>query len=447
MGPLALGVDIAAWDDIYSQTGTDAVTKLLRTAGMAVLRYPGGSWADEYDWRNDTDTSACIGLATSSCAAHDPLTFDAISSNAKAAGAATFITVNYGSGTPAEAAAWVAYVRARATSHDVALWEVGNEGYSCYEVNNHLAGSPTFVSGYVPGGPVCPATTAMAASYADNAVPYLEAMKQANPKAEIGVPWAFSGTEARGAGVSDASVWDSMVLGALGRKIGFVDGHWYPFDTTAGITDQQILASIHRIPSAAARIRTALHRQAPGATFVVGETNISERLTPLDFEPVTALFAAATSLEWLVEGAVSVDWWDLNNYGSPATGDFGMVMSGDRETQHEGTPLPAYYGEELASRLTSVGSTLESLDTGQSSLIGFASTLGNKKRIMLINTNPDASSSLNANWFGGGSTVQVETYSASTATTSDPITHSTQASAHPVSLPALSAVVLSGPTS
>jgi hypothetical protein len=78
---------------------------------------------------------------------------------------------------------------------------------------------------------------------------------------------------------------------------------------------------------------------------------------------------------------------------------------------------------------------LESLDIGQSSLIGFASTLGNKKRIILINTNPDASSSLNVNWFGGGSTVQVETYSASTATTSDPITHSTQTSAHPVSPP------------
>ena len=444
VGPIALGVNIAAWDDIYSETGTYAVTKLLRTAGLRLLRYPGGSWADEYDWANDTDTSACNGAATS-CAAYDPLTFDAISKNAKAAGASTFITVNYGSGTPAEAAAWVAYVRARSTSHDVALWEVGNESYSCYEVNDHLADSPTFVSGYVPDGTVCPPTSAMAKSYAVNALPYLEAMKRVGPTGRIGVPWAFSGTEAKGAGVSDAPIWDSTVLGALGKDIGFVDAHWYPFDTTAGITDQQILSSIQRIPSAASRIRTALHRDAPAATFVVGETNISERLTPLDFEPVTALFAAATSLEWLVQGAASVDWWDLNNYGTLATGDFGIVTSGGQETRPEGTPLPPYYGEELASRLTSAGSALGSLATGRSSVIGFDSTSGNKRRILLMNTDPDVSSSISASWFGGDARLQVETYSASTATTSDPITRTTQASDHPVSLPALSIVVLSGP--
>ena len=63
----------------------------------------------------------------SSCITYDPLTFDALSKNARAAGASTFVTVNYGSALPAEAADWVAYVKAMGKSHAVALWEVGNE--------------------------------------------------------------------------------------------------------------------------------------------------------------------------------------------------------------------------------------------------------------------------------------------------------------------------------
>ena len=227
----------------------------------------------------------------------------------------------------------------------MALWEVGNESYSCYEGNNHLVGRPTYVKGYVPDGPVCPVTSVMAESYAVNALPYLNAMKRVSPTAQIGVPWAFSGDEARGAGVTDAATWDRTVLGALGGHIGFVDAHWYPFDPTTGLTDEQILSSIGRIPSAAARIRTALHRYSPGANFVVGEMNISERLAPLDFQPVSALFAAATSLEWLVQGAESADWWDLNNFGSPSTGDYGLVTSGGEEARSAGTALPPYYGE------------------------------------------------------------------------------------------------------
>jgi hypothetical protein len=444
VGPIALGVNIAAWDDIYGVTGANAITRLLEAAGLRLIRYPGGSWADQYDWSSDTDTAGCAFEVISSCITYDPLTFDALSKNARAAGASTFVTVNYGSALPAEAADWVASVKAMGKSHAVALWEVGNETYSCYETNEHLAGSPTYVKGYVPDGPVCPATSVLAKSYAVNAMPYLNAIKSVDPAARIGVPWAFSGDEARGAGVADAAAWDSTVLGALGGHIAFVDAHWYPFDTTTGLTDQQILSSIGRIPSAAARMRTALHRYAPGAKFVVGETNISERLVPLDFEPVSALFAAATSLEWLVQGAGSVDWWDLNNFGSPSTGDFGLVSSGGQEAQPAGSALPPYYGEELASRLTATGSRLRSIATGTSTLLGFESTLGNGRRVLLVNTSPDAPSSVTPRWFGSRSDVQVETYSAATASTLDPVTSATEPSELSVALPALSIVVLSG---
>jgi hypothetical protein len=436
-------VNVAAWDSIFTDAKANTITDLLRASHLRLVRYPGGSWADEYDWTTDTDSSKCTGPVTARCIESDPLAFDTLSAQARSAGAATFVTVNYGSGTPGEAAKWVA-AASGSKDHAVELWEVGNESYSCYETNDHLAGSPTFVKGYVPDGPICPATAVMAKSYSVNAVSYFAAMKKANSDAKIGLPWAFSGNEAKGAGVRDASTWNNMVLDALGGDINFVDAHWYPFDTTAGISNQQILSSVLRIPSAAASIRSAMHRYSPGSGFVVGETNISDRMDALDFEPVSALFAAATSLEWLTEGAESVDWWDLNNFGSPSTGDYGLVSSGSHEPRPAGTQFPPYYGEELASRLTATGSYLEPASTGSTALIGFQSTLHGRRDVLVVNTSSSRSASVSPSWFTTGSELRIETYSAATAGKPDPITVTAASASNRVSLPPLSIVVLSG---
>jgi hypothetical protein len=284
----------------------------------------------------------------------------------------------------------------------------------------------------------------MAKSYAANVVPYLDAMLRADPSAQIGVPWAFSGDEAQGAGVTDAAQWNRAVLHAVRGRASFVDAHWYPFDSTAGITDQQIVASATRIPRAAAQIRSTLQRDDPGASFVVGETNISERLTTLDFQPVSALFAATTSLEWLAHGAESVDWWDLNNFGSLSTGDYGMVSSGATEPQPEGTPLPAYYGEQLASQLTGNGSRLDTVATGSPTLLGFESNFQNLRRVLVANSDPNRAATIRPSWFAAGSKVHVQTYSAATAGAPDPIVRTTVSSGGQLSLPAMSLVVLSG---
>lgn len=443
IGPLALGVNVAAWDSLAERVDPSTLTKLFRTAGIGVIRYPGGSWADEYDWSTNADSSRCSGAVLATCTASDALSFGELSAQARAADAATFVTVNYGSGTPSQAAAWVA----RASSgkgQAVALWEVGNETYSCHETNDHLAGSPTFVKGDAPVGTVCPSTKAMATSYAVNVVAYLRAMKKVDAAARIGVPWAFDGTESAGSGVKDASVWNATVLPSVKTDVSFVDAHWYPFDQVTGLTYQQILFSTRRIPAAATQIRKTLRRDAPGVGFIIGETNISERLTTLDFQPVSALFAAATSLTWLSQGAASVDWWDLNNFGSPAGGDYGLVSSGSPESEPAGTPFPPYYGEQLASNLTSDGSRLESFSTGSHDVLGFRSDLGHEVRILLINTAASTVHSVVNRWFGPGSTLVTLTYDPSTAGTSNPIARSTTTVGRSLALPASSIVVLSG---
>src|SRR5664279_688352 len=69
IGPLALGVNVAAWDGIYSGNQAVSIDALLRSAGIQLLRYPGGSWADEYDIRTNLDTSKCGGNVALSCMA------------------------------------------------------------------------------------------------------------------------------------------------------------------------------------------------------------------------------------------------------------------------------------------------------------------------------------------------------------------------------------------
>jgi hypothetical protein len=249
---------------------------------------------------------------------------------------------------------------------------------------------------------------------------------------------------ANGAGVADADTWNTDVLHALHSDVSFVDAHWYPFDTIEGVSSEQILASVRRIPPAARHIRSILHRYAPQATFTVGETNISERPTTADLGPVSALFAAATSLEWLSAGAASVDWWDLNNYGSPATGDFGLLSSGSPEPEPANAPLPPYYGEVLASMLSSPGSRLRALAALFGPVLGFESDRQGQRTVLLVNPAPSSRTLVTPSWFRSRWSTQVETYSAATSTDSEPIVGSTVSWQSRVSLPAESIVVLSG---
>ena len=47
------------------------------------------------------------------------------------------MTVNYGTGTPALAAAWVKQATTTA-GQGVTEWEIGNESYGCWEYNDWL---------------------------------------------------------------------------------------------------------------------------------------------------------------------------------------------------------------------------------------------------------------------------------------------------------------------
>ncbi len=154
------------------------------------------------------------------------------------------MTVNYGSGTPAEAAAWVTQAK-DTPGEGVALWEIGNENYGCWEIDDELAAAPTDYQGYRLAGqrrrhPIgrrtarrhtegeAAGTQTLATSYAAHAKLFLQAMKAADPSAEIGVPLRLA-QSVPGAKVPDNSEWNNTVLPAVAKDISFVDVHYYPF--------------------------------------------------------------------------------------------------------------------------------------------------------------------------------------------------------------------------
>ena len=104
---------------VYDAALTDAaVPGLLKNAGTGLIRFPGGTSSDTYNWKNNTDVKSGLAQAVG---------FDQYATLLGQTGAQGMITVNYGTGdaagatqSPAEtgaqfAADWVRY--ANVTHH------------------------------------------------------------------------------------------------------------------------------------------------------------------------------------------------------------------------------------------------------------------------------------------------------------------------------------------
>lgn len=147
------GVNAAAWD---GSLDTPSTTSVLSEMKNQALRWPGGSWGDTYFMTNELQgwgsrTTNFIHVATNT-------------------GAQVFFIVNYGSGTPQQAADWVRFCNL--TNHCyVKYWEVGNEVGGSWEedLNTNLP--------YLPHDPW---------TYAQRFSSYYSQMKAVDPTIKIG---------------------------------------------------------------------------------------------------------------------------------------------------------------------------------------------------------------------------------------------------------------------
>jgi len=346
----AVGLNTAVYDQYMNDS---TIPSLVKAAGIDAMRYPGGSYSDIYDWQTNTATGGYDAPNTD---------FDQFMATADAAGASPIVTVNYGTGTPALAAAWVQDAN---VTHDygVTYWEVGNEVYgngfygSQWETDSHSSKSPD--------------------TYAANFLQFQSAMKAVDPNIKVCTVLTTPGFWPDGVvGSGDTTDWNHTVLQAIGSDLECVIVHYYPGGSgTAGmLTDPSDISGI--VSTLHSEISEYAGSAASTAKVIVTETDSS---IDMDTQP-GALFAADMYMTWLENGVVNVDWWNEHNgVGTVSTvdgatdyGDEGIFSnasngSGYTEPAIE-TPFAPYYGIEMLSKLGSPGDEMVTSSSNNSLL-------------------------------------------------------------------------------
>jgi hypothetical protein len=423
----AFGLNTAVWDSHLLDAG---VPGLVQQAGVSILRFPGGSTADFYHWQSNTvqTCSLCGGVDASD-------TFDAFMNVAKAGGAQAMITVNYGSGTPQEAADWVQYANkgspnyngpvptypaGSSTGHDYGIkyWEVGNEVYgdgtygATWEYNTHALG---------------PAT------YANNVVQFSQAMKAVDPTIKVGLVLTAPGNWPDGqTNQYSPQPWNNTVLPIACSSIDFVVVHWYP-QGPGGESDADLLAapengentngtSMPSIPSMMATLHAEINQycgsHASAVQIMVTETNsVSYNPGKQTVSLVDALFMDDDCMNWYESGAANVDWWGLHNsimtadnnssslYGTADYGDYGVLSSGESSNgisePPPNTPFPTYYGLQMLSEVVQPHGQMVVASSNQGLVSVYAvKQSANRIAVLLLNKDPSTTYQVSLSWTG-----------------------------------------------
>jgi hypothetical protein len=334
----AFGINAAVWDGHLLDANLPG---LLRQAGATVVRYPGGSTADVYHWQtNSTEPHQSYANPTN--------TFDAFMGVVQQTGAQAMITVNYGSGTPQEAADWVQYANkggpgytgpvptysgASRTGHTygVQYWEIGNELY---------------------GKATCSALDFAAVHWYPQ-----------DPGHE-----------------SDANLLQAPEQGIAGRT--------------------------ESIPQMVARLRQEISQYCPSRAsqiqIMITETNsVSSNPGKQTVSVVNALYLDDTYMTWLEHGVATVDWWDTHNGpalgtnvspaldGTATYGDYGVLTTGATPEPPAETAFPPYYGLQMLTKLGVAGDQMV-VATSSSSLVAVHAVkqAPGSLAVLLINKDP-----------------------------------------------------------
>jgi hypothetical protein len=399
---LSRGLNTAVWD---SNLLDSAASTEIKNAGIGMLRFPGGSTSDVYHWQTNSLVPGQGGLDPNN-------TFDAFMGLVQSVGAQPIITIDYGAGTPSEAAGWVQYANkggpgyngpvptyagASSTGHTYGIkyWEIGNEVYgdgtygASWEYNNN------------PHTP---------AAYANNVVAYSQAMKAVDPTIKVGAVLTTPGNWPDGVTNSASpQPWNQTVLSTACSAIDFVIIHWYP-QNPGNESDSGLLASTSQIPSMVSTLRSELSQycgsHASAVQILLTETNsVSSNPGKQTVSIVNALYEDDDYMTWLENGVTNVDWWTLHNgpvagntssslYGSAQYGDYGVLanggcISGGPCEPAADTPFPAYYGLQMLSYLGNAGDTVVSSSSNQTLVAVHAVRQANGDlAVLLINKDP-----------------------------------------------------------
>lgn len=386
------GMNAAQWDSVLD---TPQTITSMKNMGTRAVRLPGGSNSDEFHWyynRQDADPWTWASSPASFIHVITNLNADAVT------------TLNYGTGTSNEAAAWVAYANATTSStvplgvdpfgvnwltagHWASLraatrlgsddghnflrigrpaplgfkyWEIGNEEYGSWETDsNSPAHDPH--------------------TYALRAAGYISLIKSVDPTAHIGI--VVNPGEDSFANYTTHSAfnprtgqthygWTPVILATMatnGVLPDFLIEHRYS-QNPGGEDDAGLLQSSSAWASDAANLRQQItdYVGAPGTNIelLCTENNsVSSDPGKQSTSLVNGLFRADSIAALMQTEFNGLFWWNLENGGTISTNNNSSSLYGWREygdyAVFEGTTFyPPYYAQRLMQHFVQGGDSI-----------------------------------------------------------------------------------------
>ena len=372
-------VNSAVWDN---QFNTQTTIDLLKDSDNRALRFPGGSLSDEYHFKTNTTGTNTWQWATS---------FDAFANVARQTNAQAFITVNYGTGTPQEAADWVRY-SSITKNYGFKLWEVGNENYGTWETDTNTRAHDPY-------------------TYANRFKDYYTAMKAADSTIKVGAV-IIIGEDDWGNYTDHPTTnprtlvahngWGPVMLGrlkALGVTPDFVSYHKYA-QNPGNENDATLLQSSATWASDISNLRQMLSdymgTAGAGISIVCTENN------SVSFNPgkqttslVNGLFLADSTGQVLQTECKALVLWDFRNaqetgnnnsaslYGWRQYGDYGIVSPSNEK-------YPTYQVTKLLRQFARGGDVVVQAGSDYSLLSVYAVRRTNGSlALLVINKSPN----------------------------------------------------------
>ena len=421
------GINTAMWDGYFDTPETIA---LLQQMGTRALRCMGGSASDEYHWATGKSLTNTWAWQTS---------FASLVHVATNIGAQVFTTVNYGTGSKNEAAAWVAYANGSATNtlalgvdlfgtnwQTVGYWAslraaapLGHDdgknflrisraaplGFKYWEIGNECHGTWETDSNAVPHDPY---------TYATHARDYLHLMKAVDGTIKVGVVV----TPGEGSYSNNANHfavnprtgstnygWTPILLTNLTR-LGVTPDFAIHHSYATGDSDPLLLQAAGGVSgwaSDAASLRQMLSDYL-GAAGTNVELCVTENNTGSSGKQLTSLVNGlyyADSLSQLMKTEFnSFLWWDLRN-GVWTDGDLDPTIYGWRLYGDEGVIggladcYPTFYAAKLMQYFAQPGDTVVSAASDYLLLSAYAVREGSGAVKALV-INKDTTTNFNA---------------------------------------------------
>jgi hypothetical protein len=366
------GLNTALWD---TELLDGKSAKYIKAINHKILRYPGGLRADDDHWK-DVLTKKDWMVDT-----------DEFLEFCKETGTEPMITVNFGKGTPQEAADWVRHVNINKKAN-VKYWEVGNEIYGSWHPQNTT-------------GP----------DYGKRTAEFIKAMKAVDPTILVAVIWTLEGP------------WNQEVFEHTKDLADAVVVHHYP-QNNGQENDQALLSAPQSLDEILPNVRRQIKESGNGKRkyqiWLTEWNSVDFKPGPQTLGMVNALFVADYLGMLARHNIEHADYWVAHNGITDQGGDYGyLTRSGDPLGGN--FPRPSYHAFKLASE-TLRGSLAEckvsATGGGESNLTCYlAKRQDGRKALMLVNKHPVTSAEVTLEIAGLKGSVALQRLEAANAKT------------------------------